>query len=361
MVPWLHALTRRFLYTPLRYKVLLANCATTALLGLAGAVCAIQHVQALPTDAHADLVIHVLIVGIAVSFAVNLSVMRLVLAPLNHLEAAIDGIGQGKQTAPVSSPVADEQLDRLAAGIRTLQDTLEEKTQRVRLLSEQVLYAQEVERQRIARELHDEAAQTLTTVLLYLKLLEKSCDPEEAQRLENLRKLITHALNDIRQIAVELHPRFLDKWGLEAALAQRVDELNADGSQSVTLHVAGNTAERLPRDLELTFYRVAQEALNNVAHHSHARRAQVALKREANCLTLEVQDDGIGFDPDDVRTGHTVGLGLVSMRERLDLVRGELAIESQPGSGTCIRARAPLSTIAPLTEISYEDTRSKSE
>ena len=242
-----------------------------------------------------------------------------------------------------------------------MQAALEEKNQRVRLLSEQVLCAQEMERQRIARELHDEAAQTLTTVLLYLKLLEKSCNPEEAQRLQNLRKLITHALSDIRQIAVELHPRFLDEWGLEAALTQRVDELNADGSKSVTLQVTGNTAERLPRDLELTFYRVAQEALNNVAYHSHARCAQVALKREVNYLTLEVQDDGIGFDPDGVCTGHAVGLGLVSMRERLDLVRGELTIESRPGSGTRICARAPLFTMAPSTEISQEGARSKSK
>lgn len=357
MVHWLRTPIRRLLHIPLLYKVLLTNCAATALLGLTGAVVAIQHVRALPTDAHDDLVLLFLVVGIAVSFTLNLLVMKLVLAPLNHLETAIDDASQGKQLPLVSGLVADKQLDRLAAAFRNMQATLEEKAQRVSLLSQQVLYAQEVERQRIARELHDEAAQTLTTVLLYLKLLEKSCDPEESQRLQNLRKLITHALNDIRQIAVELHPRFLDEWGLEAAVTQRVDELNADGSKSVTLQVVGNTAERLPRDLELTFYRVAQEALNNVAHHSQARCAQVALKREANCLTLEVQDDGIGFDPDNMRTERAAGLGLAIMRERLDLVRGELTIESRPGSGTRIYACAPLPKTSVPAEISYEVIR----
>ena len=361
MVHRLHALTLRVLRVPLLYKVLLANCVATALLALVGATFAIPHVRALPTDAHDDLVILFIVAGIATSFVVNFLLMRLVLAPLNRIEAAIDDASQGKRPTPVSSFVSDKQLDRLAAAFRNMQDTLEEKAQRVSLLSQQVLYAQEVERQRIARELHDEAAQTLTTVLLYLKLLEKSCDPDEAQRLQNLRKLITHALSDIRRLAVELHPKILDDWGLEAALGQRVDELNADGSRQVTLQVVGRSPERLPRDLEVTFYHVAQEALNNMVHHSHARCTQVALKREADYLTLEVEDDGIGFNPDVMRAGRASGFGLASMRERLDLVCGELTVESRPGSGTRIYARAPLSTVSSLTEISGRASRNKSE
>jgi two-component system sensor histidine kinase UhpB len=216
---------------------------------------------------------------------------------------------------------------RLAAYQRHAK-SLEDNDQQMRVLSHRIVYAQEAERHRIARQLHDEIAQTLTSVLLYLKLLEKSCTPEEAQRLQNLRKLITHALSDIRQLAVELHPKMLDDWGLEAALGQRVDELNADGSRQVTLHIVGRSPERLPRDLELTFYHVAQEALNNMAHHSHARCAHVSLQREAGCLTLEVQDDGVGFNPGVMRSGRASGFGLTSMRERLALVGGELAIES---------------------------------
>jgi signal transduction histidine kinase len=152
----------------------------------------------------------------------------------------------------------------------------------------------------------------------------------------------------------------LDDWGLEAALGQRVDELNAGGSRQVTLQVMGRSLERLPRDLELTFYHVAQEALNNVAHHSHARCAQVVLMREENFLTLEVRDDGVGFNPNVMRAGRASGFGLASMRERLELVSGELTIESWPGNGTRLYARAPMSTLPSLTEIPMQVSRSKS-
>jgi signal transduction histidine kinase len=313
----------------------------TALVALVGAIFAIHHVQGLPSDAHYDLLAPFLIVSVLVSFVVDFLLLRLVLAPLDHLDAAVDDAAQGKQHPVESCIVSDARLDRLAAAFNDMQKSLEDNAQRMRVLSQQIVYAQEAERRRIAVQLHDEIAQTLSSVLLYLKLLEKSCTPEEAQRLQNLRKLITHALGDIRQLAVELHPKMLDDWGLEAALGQRVDDLNADGSRRVTLHIVGRSPERLPRDLELTFYHVAQEALNNMAHHSHARCAHVSLQREAGCLTLEVQDDGVGFNPDVVRSGRARGLGLASMRVRLALVGGELTIESQPGSGTRVYVRSP--------------------
>ncbi len=353
MVFQLRALMLRLLHVPLFYKVLLLNCAVTAVLALAGAVVAVEHVKAAPTDTHEDLIAFLLVAGVVVSSAVNFIVMKLALAPLDHLEAAVKDSVHGKQSPITSSLIGDEQLDRLTAAFHGMQNTLKDDVQRMRQLSQQVVYAQEVERQRIARQLHDEVAQTLTAVLLYLKLLEKSSDPAEAQRLQNLRKLITHALSDIRQLAVELHPKILDDWGLEAALGQRVDELNADGSTQVTLQVVGRTPERLPRDLELTFYHVAQEALNNLVHHSRAHCAQVSLKREANCLTLEVQDDGIGFNPDIMRLGRVSGFGLASMRERLALVSGELTIDSQPGRGTRVYARAPMSALLSLKRDSY--------
>jgi signal transduction histidine kinase len=139
---------------------------------------------------------------------------------------------------------------------------------------------------------------------------------------------------------------------LEAALAERVDEMNMDGSRVVTLEFVGRTPERLPRDLELTFYHVAREALNNMAHHSHARRAQVLLRREAECLTLEVQDDGVGFNPSAMKAGSARGFGLASIRQRLDLVSGELTIESRPGCGTRLYARAPICNAPSAKEIS---------
>ena len=339
----------RLLHIPLLYKILLANCALTALLALVGAVAAIQHVQPLPADAHYDLVVFFLAAGITVSFVVNFILLRFILAPLDHLESAVDDAARGKQPSIEPSLINDKQLDRLATAFTGMQRTLQDNAQQMRLLSQRVLYAQEEERERIARELHDQVAQTLTSVLLYMKLLEKSADPEQAQRLQNLRKLMTHALYDMRQLAVDLHPKILDDWGLEAALGQQVSELNADSSRQVTLQIIGYAKERLPRDLELTFYHVAQEALNNIVHHSRAHSAQVLLKREADWLTLEVQDDGIGFNPDVRRAGRATGFGLASMRERLALIGGEMTIESRPESGTRVCVRAPVSSL-PMQE-----------
>jgi two-component system sensor histidine kinase UhpB len=125
--------------------------------------------------------------------------------------------------------------------------------------------------------MHDESAQTLTSLLLYLKLLSKSQNPEEAQRTHNLRQLTAHALEEIRRVAMELHPRILDDGGLEAALERRIDELNSTNSLQAVLSVEGGVQGRLPKDLELAFYRVTQEALNNVVRHSHAQHVHVTL------------------------------------------------------------------------------------
>jgi two-component system, NarL family, sensor histidine kinase UhpB len=315
-----------------------------ALFAVVGAVVAVHHVESSPSDPHYDLLALFVVAGVSIDLAISFGVMKLMLTPWERFEKAVDEARQGKgPISQTSSPIGDEQLDGLIAAFTDMQDTLEHDSQQVSFLAHKVLYTQVEERERIARELHDETAQILTSVLLYLKLLEKSAASEEVQRLENLRKLITHALSEVRRLVVELHPRMLDELGLEATLSHHVDELNAAGSMNVTLQVTGCTRERLSKDLELTFYRVAQEALNNTVHHSQARCAYVILKRDAEWLTLEVRDDGVGFDQDAVQTGQPRGLGLAGMRERLALVGGELAIESEPGAGTRLCARARLS------------------
>ncbi len=351
----------RLLHIPLLYKALVVNCALTAVLSVAAALAAIYHVQAQFIDPHYDLMALFVVASIAISFVIDLLLLRLILAPLDRLETAVDDASQGKQHPIEPGLISDDRLDRLAAAFSDMRDTLEVDAQQMHQLAQQVVYAHEEERERIARELHDEVAQTLTSVLLYLKLLEKSSDSQEAQRLQNLRKLITHALHDMRQLAVDLHPKILDDWGLEAALGEQVNELNADDSRQVTLRVVGHSKERLPWDLEVTFFHVAREALNNMVHHSRARCTQVLLKREANWLTLEVQDDGVGFNPDVMNAGRASGFGLESMRERLALVNGELAIDSQPGRGTRICARAPVSTLPSVEEIPSAGVRKQTQ
>ena len=344
---WIHVFFLRLLHMPLLSKYLLVNAFITALLACAGAIVAVWHVQAAPLEAHYDLIAIFVVGSLSIGLTLNYLVMRLILAPLKQLETAVEGARLGEARIPAAgNSISDERFDRLLAGITEMHKSLAENAQQVQCLRHSVLYAQEEVRQRIARELHDEAAQTLTSVLLYLKLLEKSSRPDEAQRLQNLRKLTGHALSEIRRLAMELHPRILDEWGLEAALGQRVDELNAAGCLRVEYQLVGSIKGQLPKDLELTFYRVAQEALSNVVRHSHAQRAQVTLRRDAKWLTLEVQDDGVGFNRSILAAGASRGFGLMGMHERASLVGGEFTIESQPGGGTNLCVRAPLPPVS---------------
>ena len=340
----IRTLLRRFLQIPLWLKLLLPNMIVMSLLALVGAVIAVQHVETSPSDPHYDLLALFVVAGVGINLVVNWGVIKLALTPLERFETAVDEARQDQgPVSPATSLIGDDRLDGVIAAFTDLQDTLKQDEEQVSFLAHKVLHTQEEERQRIARELHDETAQILTSVLLYLKLLEKSAAAEEVPRLQNLRKLIMHALSEVRRLVMELHPRMLDEQGLEATLSQHVDELNAAGSMNVTLQVAGCTRERLSQDLELTFYRVAQEALNNTVQHSHARCAHVMLKRDADWLTLEVRDDGVGFDQDAMQARQPRRLGLAGMRERLALVGGELTIESGPGAGTRLCARARLS------------------
>jgi two-component system, NarL family, sensor histidine kinase UhpB len=350
-------LVQRLLHIPLFYKVFLANAVIVTLMAVTGIIIAGRLPASFPTNSHYGLIAVLVVTGLAISFAVNLLVLKLALAPLDRLQTALDDARGGKTDVQISAGiVSDKQFDQLVATLNGMLTALEENGQQLHHLSQEILQAQEEERQRVARELHDEAAQTLTSLLVYLKLLEKSQDPEEAQRVQNLRKLTAHALEEIRQVALELRPTILDDWGLEAALGWRVDELSKANAIRVTLQVAG-MRDRLPRDLEVTFYRVAQEAMNNIARHSHARHAQIMLKREERWLMLEIKDDGVGFNTTVMQAGRLRGLGLLGMRERLALVGGELTIESQPGKGTRLIARAPLASPIASGELDGKDSR----
>jgi two-component system sensor histidine kinase UhpB len=147
------------------------------------------------------------------------------------------------------------------------------------------------------------------------------------------------ALDDVRRIAVELRPSVLDDLGLVEALHAYVDGLNAAGGTRVSF-TADGVGGRLPTEVELAFYRVTQEALTNVRRHARAAHAQVSLRRAGSAIVLEVEDDGVGFDPLGARPGS--GLGLAGMRERMGLIDGEIAVRSAPGRGTTIAARAEL-------------------
>jgi signal transduction histidine kinase len=202
-----------------------------------------------------------------------------------------------------------------------------------------VVEAQELERKRLARELHDETGQALTSILLGLKSLEQALDSDEGREgVASLRDLVVSTLQDVRRLAVELRPSALDDFGLAPALERLVDTYGRQSAVPVHLEIRLGD-DRLPPEVETTLYRMVQEALTNVAKHADATSVSILLTRTASAVRLVVEDDGAGFDP---RGAREDGLGLPGMRERVALLDGVLRVESAHGKGTTLVAEVPV-------------------
>ena len=200
-----------------------------------------------------------------------------------------------------------------------------------------VVDAQESERRRLALELHDETGQALTSILLGVSSIRAAQSDEEAEHAEaDVRSLVVQALQDVRALAVELRPAALDDFGLVPAL-ERLGETFSERSGIETV-VQANVQERLSPEVEITLYRVVQEALTNVVKHSGAEHVSIVISNREGSVAATIDDDGRGFDSADVRQD---ALGLLGMRERLALVGGTLEVESSAGSGTTIAAQVP--------------------
>jgi signal transduction histidine kinase len=197
-----------------------------------------------------------------------------------------------------------------------------------------IVAAQELERQRLARELHDETGQALTSILLGLRQLEGA----EAESVAQLRELVVATLQDVRRLAVELRPKVLDDFGLVPALERLTGAFAEQTGIDVDLE-AGAVSERLPPEVETAIYRIVQESLTNVVKHSHAQRVSVLLTRANGRIKAVIEDDGTGFDPGAPRSD---GIGLIGMRERIELLDGTLAVESSETSGTTVALEVPV-------------------
>lgn len=212
---------------------------------------------------------------------------------------------------------------------------------RLRQMSSHVLTAQEEERTRIARELHDDTAQALTSVLVRLRLLERSAEDKRLRSgLAELRDLTVETLEGVRRLAIDLRPPMLDDLGLEAAIQSHVQDFSRQ--RQINVNFTSSGLGRLPPNVELVLYRIVQEALSNVAKHASASRVETRLSRKGRTLRLLVEDDGCGFDVEAAKGSRQSGLGLFGMEERLALIGGTLRVESSPGKGTRLSAEVPL-------------------
>ncbi len=320
---------------PLAAKLFGANA--LIILAAVGAILIAEHNA--PPEASSILI---LALALAAGVVVNLALVRLALHPLGALEATAERVWSGDLDARVQpSPLADANMMRIGLVTNRLLERLRDDRERMRLLASKVISAQDEERARVARELHDSAAQTLAALVLQLTAAARdSRDPDLAERLTLVRKIAGDVLEEIRAISKSMHPRVLDDLGLPAALEHLVRQ--ARERTDVPIDVENELPGMdVPATLGATLYRVAQEAIANAVRHSGAVRVTVRLRGDRNRLELRVEDDGSGFDVARAEAERP-GMGLFSMRERVALVDGALQIDAAPGRGTRIIASVPV-------------------
>jgi len=215
---------------------------------------------------------------------------------------------------------------------------------RTELLS-RLVFAQEDERRRIAREMHDQFGEQLTALGLGIRTLKDSCgsDSRLAPQVSVLEKVAQQLDQDVDHLVWELRPTALDDLGLRAALANYVQDWSVRAGVRAELHTTGLTSARLTSEVETTLYRIAQEALNNIAKHADAENVDVILERRPDYVSLIIEDDGVGFDHPAAGSPHQ-GFGLLGMQERAALVGATVQIESATGEGTTIIVRMPMVT-----------------
>ena len=214
--------------------------------------------------------------------------------------------------------------------------------QELQALSEKLINTQEQERTRVARELHDDVAQQLAALSISVSNLKRTIPAGESElrtQTDRLHQRLASAAESVRRLSHELHPAILEHSGIAAAIESYCAQFSALNGLQVSLDAAGRFEDISPA-VALCLYRVAQEALQNVAKHSGAREARVELTRSSGQLHLRVTDLGRGFEA--ARSAPRAGLGLVSMKERARLVHGTLHIEIAPGKGTKLRVSIPL-------------------
>jgi signal transduction histidine kinase len=241
----------------------------------------------------------------------------------------------------------DNEVEWVLENILALQraeDELRESKKVYRTLAQRLLEAQETERRAIARELHDELGQILTTVTLSLKAASKSRPVGRAKRLAEAVALVGEAIERIRTVVLDLRPAVLDDLGLAAALEWYVDRQAKRTGLDVHLDMRALEGVRLLPAVETACFRVVQEAFTNIVRHAGARHVDVQVSIDRDALELVIRDDGVGFDVARARQRAAAGasLGFLSMEERFSLAGGQLTIESTPGAGTTIRGRLPL-------------------
>src|SRR5713226_5571129 len=340
-----HPVLKPLLSIPIFYKVLIAN-SLIIFVGATGGTWLATHLNVSPYATPMSLVIFIT-TGWLVSVALNFVVLQIAFRPLTELGKVMKRVQAGESSLRAPLTGVDSQADQLASAFNMVLEALDEAS---RLRASQIIQAQEHERQRIARELHDETSQVLTSLLISLTLLEETVETQEArERIADTRALAHSTLRAIRNLSIDLRPSALDDLGLLPALRWYVKEYQKKCSIEVEFHATG-FKERLPAEMETALYRIVQECLTNTAKHANASRVTITLKEETDRVYARITDDGQGFDYDALlkTPGQERGLGLAGMNERAVLLDGILNIHATPDQGTIIEVSIPLPSVRDL-------------
>ncbi|MBE0663418.1 MAG: HAMP domain-containing protein [Bacteroidales bacterium] len=267
---------------------------------------------------------------------------KMLTRPIVNLMKATDEIGSGKFNTRVMPESSDEigkltlAFNRMARQLQQNSDALKnEKQQRIR----SVLDGQEIERQRLSRELHDGLGQSLIAIKLRLESLDFDSDPKAEEMLSNLRQSFNMIIDEVRRISNNLMPAALHEFGLENALRNHCEEISVQNQMSVRFNSNGIPVT-MNRKTKTYLYRIAQEALNNVVKHAKASQVKVSLLKEAGSVQLVIEDNGRGIDQEKECKGK--GNGLYNMRERVNLLRGTMDVKTASEKGTTISIHLPL-------------------
>jgi two-component system, NarL family, sensor histidine kinase UhpB len=331
------AMGRGLLRVPLFYKILIANAVILTLVIVACGVAA--HATQTGT---APTFLALLGGGLAVSIASNAVILRLALSPLRRLERTAESVQAGDLSARVEpSELADRDLMRLMTTFNMMLDSGATYRRRLRDIAARALNATEDERKRIARELHDGIAQTMAALRVQLRVARSVDDASTRDALlEKIGGALGDATEEVRRIAQGLRPPALDMLGLAPAIescARSIEENTGLQFDTALSPVEGLLAP----EAELALYRIVQEALSNVARHANAGTVRLRLSYSGRFVTATVEDDGDGFAVGKEMAGGG-GLGLYGMQERAAYVGGTVEIDSEPGSGTRVRAIIPV-------------------
>ncbi len=339
-MPILHVdMRRRTLLT----QVLLANLILIVVATVAAAIATNPDLD-FGEDSAAGIVL-----GLAIAFTVVVNVFMLT-RRFEPLERLADEMERADLSLPGANVTAStdrstpEEVQRLEGAFRRMLDRLDAERRRT---SSAALEAQEQERARVARDLHDEVNQSLTGLLLRLEALRGKAPPELAADLSETKALANQAMGELLALARQLRPTALDDLGLKAALASHVDGVGRQ-SEILTSFKSEGDFHSLSPDVQIVVYRVGQEAIANAVRHSGSKAIRVRLHRQGPRVELTVSDDGRGFSFEQA----SGGLGLAGMRERALLVGGELRVESRPELGT--RVTLTVSSPKPPLEVETE-------